>query len=95
MNKNGNGIEIYSIDENKQEMIIHLGKIRDFYKEYSQLKNENQELRIQVSSREKVASKYKETIDKSIEHVEDFLRFNCGMNCADMNSLLNILKGVE
>ena len=62
MNKNGNGIEIYSIDENKQEMIIHLGKIRDFYKEYSQLKNENQELRIQVSSREKVASKYKETI---------------------------------
>ena len=64
MNKNGNGIEIYSIDENKQEMIIHLGKIRDFYKEYSQLKNENQELRIQVSSREKVASKYKETIDK-------------------------------
>ena len=95
MNKNGNGIEIYSIDENKQEMIIHLGKIRDFYKEYSQLKNENQELRIQVSSREKVASKYKETIDKSIEYVEDFLRFNCGMNCSDMNSLLNILKGVE
>ena len=34
MNKNGNGIEIYSIDENKQEMIIHLGKLRDFYKEY-------------------------------------------------------------
>lgn len=95
MNKNENGIEIYSIDENKQEMIIHLGKLRDFYKEYLQLKKEDQELRIQISSRKEVANKYKETIDKSIEHVEDFLRFNCSMNCADMNSLLNILKGEE
>lgn len=68
----------------------------EFYKDLSkQLEQENQELRIQVSAREEVANKYKEVIDKSMEHVEDFLKFNCGMNCADMNSLLDILKGLE
>ena len=58
-------------------------------------KNIFDELFTEMENWKKETQKQKDVIDKSIEHVEDFLRFNCGMNCADMNSLLNILKEVE
>ena len=32
---------------------------------------------------------------EAIEFIEDHLKFNCNMNCADMNRLLDILKGLE
>lgn len=58
-------------------------------------KNIFDELFTEMGNWKKESQKQKDVIDKSIEHIEDFLRFNCGMNCADMNSLLNILKEVE
>lgn len=39
MNNFDEGVKIYSIDENQQELVVHIGKLREFYNEYKQLKD--------------------------------------------------------
>ena len=56
-----------------------------------ELQEENQELKIQVSSKEEVANKYKEVIDKAIKRLEKGIF----IIPKDTNELLDILKEVE
>lgn len=45
MNKADKGIPIYSIDKEQNELVVHLGKLRNLYNEYKKLKQENQQLK--------------------------------------------------
>ena len=66
-----------------------------------ELQEENQELKIQVSSREEVANKYKEVIDKAIKRLEKdykFANYDIPLLTKDeqlAGKLLEILKEVE
>lgn len=54
---------------------------------------ENEELRIQVSSREEVANKYKEVIDKATSYVEQHaITVTDGNITTNKRELLDILK---
>ena len=66
-----------------------------------ELQEENQELKIQVSSKEEVANKYKEVIDKAIKRLEKdykFANYDIPLLTKDeqlAGKLLEILKEVE
>ena len=60
--------------------------------ELNELQQENQQLKIQVSSREEVANKYKEVIKKAIEYLETATIDPQSM-LHYRNCLLEILKG--
>lgn len=70
-------------------------------KKVKELEKENQELRIQASSREEVANKYKEVIDKAIEYLKKWGNEPDADMCQRINEykeyseLLDILKEVE
>lgn len=46
------GIKIYSIDKEQEEMIIHLGNLNKFHREYKELKQENQQLKEKINQYE-------------------------------------------
>lgn len=68
MNEDFNeGIKIYSIDKEQEEMIIHLGNLNKFHREYKELKQENQHLKETIS---KILNKVS-TIEHNLEKFEE------------------------
>lgn len=69
-----------------------------FVDEIYKLQQENQQLKIQVSSREEVANKYKEVIDKATKYINDEIKreaFHHYLDDKDIQELLDILKEVD
>lgn len=59
------------------------------------LQQENKQLKIQVGSREEVANKYKEVIDKATKYINDEIKreaFHHYLDDEDIQELLDILK---
>lgn len=82
---------------------------KEFYRYYKekdiyikQLQQENQKLKIQISAREEVANKYKEVIDKIMNLIKQYGKYD-GKKCthgfqmwsADFNKILDMLKEVS
>ena len=83
----------YNIDkmyENYSSEIERMQKCID------ELQQENQQLKIQVSSREEVANKYKEVIDEAREYIKNNYHLNWYVESNYKDELLQILdKGVD
>jgi hypothetical protein len=63
MNNFDEGVKIYSIDENQQELVVHIGKLREFYNEYKQLKDN--------------WNKLKEWLEEEIKYDENWYKPEC------------------
>lgn len=64
MNRFDKGIPIYSIDKEQNELVVHLGNLRNFHNEYEKLKEENQKLKNDIKS---LKSEIRVHADKSNE----------------------------
>lgn len=77
-------------------------KIHDLELLVGTLQQENQKLKIQISAREEVANKYKEVIDKIMNLIKQYGKYD-GKKCthgfqmwsADFNKILDMLKEVS
>lgn len=79
-----------------QDLLICQHIIEKLQKKISELKGKNKKLRIQVSSREEVANKYKEVIDEAREYVKNNYHLNWYAESCYKDDLLQILdKGAD
>lgn len=97
MNRFDKGIPIYSIDEEQNELVVYLGKLRNFHNEYAKLKEENLGLKqanVELVSKNNKLQNY---IYEAIEYIKNriveddyILRTDAKMV---QNELLKILRG--
>lgn len=80
---------IITIDIEKQAAVFCFDEVSKFLeKQNLDLKNKNKELEKQLQQKDV-------TINNVIKRIEEHMNYNCGMNCSDMTTILDVLRGEE